>query len=403
MPGGIARSARDPGSQLVANQSGGILKDIWVIASSPQRYTSLWQQSDSIRQVLRRQAALPSRTAENLFWVGRYAERAEMLARMLRTLLRQVQDNERNEEDGVDNCLDCLVTTVRKMTDVTDLAKPAGSADNPETANDPLATIFEVMTDDKSAGSFITGLEFMFNAAQAVRERWSSDSWHIINDLETYRLNLKHTPNEPRAMHQSLDQLIFSLLAFSGLCKESMSRELGWTMLDIGRRLERALMLGEFIRRSLAVHRGPQTDALMMESVLRTTENIITYRRRYRSYLARNAVLDLLLMDDKNPRSLIFQLDQIQAHIADLPKERGGYRIREEERLALEATTRLRLSDIGKTCEMDEACDDHGQLDILLKDIRRLLENASQVLSHTYFIHTPRSRRLEGSTVEQEA
>jgi uncharacterized alpha-E superfamily protein len=257
------------------------------------------------------------------------------------------------------------------------------------------------ITNSQSVGSLNASLEFMFNAAQAARERWSSDSWSIINDLETHRLKLRRTPRTSRFIHQALDRLVSSLLAFSGLCMESMSRELGWTLLDIGRRLERALMLGAFIRHSLAPYHPQPVDDLMMESVLLATENIITYRRRYRSYLERNSVLDLLLMDDKNPRSLIFQLDMIQSHIADLPKERRNYRIREEERLALEVTTQLRLSDTDRLCEVDEDHLSYPHLDRLLSDIRRLLETTSQAISHAYFIHTPKSRQLSGTSMEQ--
>ncbi|MGD8267128.1 MAG: circularly permuted type 2 ATP-grasp protein [Desulfobacterales bacterium] len=395
MPGGIARSAGDPEAHWVVNRTGGILKDIWVAASQPQKHASLWLQSQSQGRIVKRQAVLPSRTAENLFWVGRYAERTEMLARMLRATLRQVEDTERSEDEDRLACIGDLMAVIRQMAAIT-----APSAAAVETPKSLAAEISDIVTANQDAGSITASLEFLFNAAQAVRERWSSDSWRIVNDLEMHRLNLQHMPRASRAMHPALDRLVSSLLAFAGLCLESMSRELGWTFLDIGRRLERALMLSEFIRLSLETHRETLIDSLMMESVLQTTENIITYRRRYRSYIARDTVLDLLLLDDRNPRALIFQLDRIRDHITDLPQERGAYRLRLEERLILEASTRLRLSDTESLCRQASPDDGYPHLASLLKDMRRLMEQASEAISHAYFIHTPKLHQLTGRSRE---
>ena len=393
MPGGIARSGGHRDTHWVVNRTGGILKDIWVVASQPQKHASLWLQSKSHGRILQRQAVLPSRTAENLFWVGRYTERAEMLARTLRTVLRQIEDSERNEDEGDFESIVALVAIVCKMASL-----PAALEASPQPIGmeDLQKAIFDIITDKRNAGSLAASLDFMFNAAQAVRERWSSDSWRIVNDLEMHRLNMQRMPPALRTMHPALDRLVTSLLAFAGLCQESMSRELGWTFLDIGRRIERALILSDFIRRSLEKHQEPAVENLVMESVLQTTENIITYRRRYRSYIARDTVIDLLLLDDRNPRALIFQLDRIQAHIADLPRERNGYRVQPEERLALEASTRLRLSDTAHLCQRDTSTDRYPHLAALLGGIRGLMEQVSETISHAYFVHTPKLHQLTG-------
>jgi uncharacterized alpha-E superfamily protein len=219
--------------------------------------------------------------------------------------------------------------------------------------------------------------------------------------MKVHRNNLALSTLNRHQLPFVLNRLVTSLLAFSGLCMESMSRELGWILLDIGRRLERALMLGSFIQQTLARGNVQSADPVMMELVLNTTENMITYRRRYRSYLALNTVLDLLLMDDKNPRSLIFQLDLLQSHIAELPKERGNYRIGEEERLVLEAVTQMRLSDADRLCETESETGGLADLTELLDRNRLLLEKTSDAISRAYFIHTPKSRQLSDPVLEQ--
>jgi uncharacterized circularly permuted ATP-grasp superfamily protein/uncharacterized alpha-E superfamily protein len=392
MPGGIARcrSARAAEGPPEGEEGGDILKDIWMIADRPQRHVSLWLQSSPIGQALQRQTELPSRTAENLFWVGRYAERAELLARLLRTFLQQIENAEVLGDEGAQQSLAGMLDTIWQMAHVA--APPADPA--PAEADQYRAAIAALIRDQKQTTGLMASLGYLFNAAQAERERWSSDTWRILNDLKELHQSLGRLSGAQRQMRPTLDRLVTSLLAFSGLCQESMSRELGWVLLDCGRRLERGLMLGALIRHTLAGDGGRPADTLLMESVLLTTENIITYRRRYRSYMALNTVLDLLLMDDKNPRSLIFQLDRLQAHIGELPRERGNYRVREEERLALEAVSRIRLSDMDALCQVDADTGALAHLETLLDHIRRLLEKASDAISHAYFIHTPKSKQL---------
>ncbi|MGD9247851.1 MAG: circularly permuted type 2 ATP-grasp protein [Desulfobacteraceae bacterium] len=398
MPGGIARSAADGQLDLVNDRSGGILKDLWVIADTPQKHASLWMRSSPIGQALRRQTELPSRTAENLFWVGRYAERAELLARMLRTVLLHLDDSDYLEDE---NSRQSLKGIIQAIAQITHVHEPGQIFEKKDQDHLPYEILAVFIGDDKSPSSLLNSLDFLFNAAQIERERWSSDTWYVLNDMKVHRNNLGLNTLNRHQLPFVLNRLVTSLLAFSGLCMESMSRELGWVLLDIGRRLERALMMGRFMQQTLAQDNPQSADPVMMELVLKTTENMITYRRRYRSYLAHNTVLDLLLMDDKNPRSLIFQLDLLQSHIAELPKERGNYRIGEEERLVLEAVTQIRLSDTDRLCEMGTERSGPARLMELLDRNRLLLEKTSDAISRAYFIHTPKSRQLSDPLLEQ--
>ncbi len=399
MPGGIARSAAVGQSNMINDRTGGILKDLWVIADTPQKHSSLWMQSSPIGQALKRQAELPSRTAENLFWVGRYAERAELIARMLRTVLIHMDDSDYLEDENARQSLNIMIQAIAQITHAR---KPEGPPEISDQENLPYEeTLAVLIGDNEGPSSLLKSLDYLLNAAQNERERWSSDTWYVLNDMKVHRNNLGLSTLSQHQLPYVLNRLVTSLLAFSGLCMESMSRELGWILLDIGRRLERALMLGKFIQQTLAQIHTRTADPVMMELVLKTTENMITYRRRYRSHLALNTVLDLLLMDDKNPRALIFQLDMLQSHIAELPKERGNYRIGEEERLVLEAVSQIRLSDTDRLCETETDADSLSHLTDLLNRNRKLLEKTSDAISHAYFIHTPKSRQLSETVLEK--
>jgi uncharacterized alpha-E superfamily protein len=182
---------------------------------------------------------------------------------------------------------------------------------------------------------------------------------------------------------------------------ESMSREHGWLLLDIGRRIERSLMFIELIRTSLVPGHEHPVGNRVMEAVLISTENVITYRRRYRSYMEMETVLDLLLLDDRNPRSLIYQLDRLQEHIAELPRENQKYRLSEEEQLMLKATSRLRLSNTAQLAAPGRHSKKHRRLDALLASIHRLVEGVSDAVSLAYFSHIREAQQTVSTPEER--
>jgi uncharacterized alpha-E superfamily protein len=133
---------------------------------------------------------------------------------------------------------------------------------------------------------------------------------------------------------------------------------------------------------------------LLLETVLITTENVITYRRRYRSYLQTQTVLDLLFLDETNPRSLAYQLNTLQTHIAKLPRERIAYRLSEEERLILEASTLLRLSDTMSLAQTVNDSHFRQNLDEFMGHLSSLLSQISEVITRSYFSHAQISHQL---------
>ena len=160
---------------------------------------------------------------------------------------------------------------------------------------------------------------------------------------------------DPSGHAQSaLQEVMQSLLALDGLGIESMVRDVGWRFMDAGRRLERAIQLLSLLRATVVEDRGTAADSLVLESVLTAAESIITYRRRYRSHAQLETVLDLLLLDGGNPRSLAYQLERLTEDLDVLPSPTEG-RLREEQRLVLEASTALRLSDPAALVEVDQA------------------------------------------------
>ncbi len=248
MPGGLTRSAPVKGGYIVSNQAGGVSKDTWVLTSTPQTHTSIWLQADRIERAMENSYHLPSRAAENLFWVGRYAERAEASARLLRVILNFLNDGEPFASDEKATA-EILPVLLRSLTHLT-MTYPGfvDEGGGPLIAH-PRKELLSIAYDSGRSGSLRHDLKSLTQSAYAVRDLWSPDTWRVIEGLDDH---LSQTGNASQsslhAVQTRLNHLITNLMAFAGLNTESMTHEAGWLLLDIGRRLDRALLTITLIR-----------------------------------------------------------------------------------------------------------------------------------------------------------
>ncbi len=411
MPGGLARSAPASDTLFVSNSAGGISKDVWVLTAQPQAHSSLWRQVRVQEQALHSSQFLSSRSADNLFWVGRYAERADFTARLLRTIFDYFgedtfardtsQENTAENSSGgeaIGNSSDeksCLKLLLQALTQVTQTYPGFFNEQNGAPLVDPVAELLSIVLDRTRIGGLHANLSAMINAAYAVRDLWSVDSWRVLNSLEEpwQALAAKSQVRVPR-VHQELNNLITSLMAFSGLNTESMTHSAAWLLLDTGRRLERAQLTTAFIRATMSNCQEENIEPLLLEMILKTTDTIITYRRRYRSHIQPSTLLDLLLMDEQNPRALGYQLATLQAHLAALPRQPNPYQLSQEERLLLQASTRLRLANTLQLAQPLKPFSLRYSLDEMLAELTLLLNQISDVLTRTYFIHSQTPQQL---------
>lgn len=392
MPGGLTRSAAAQGDFFVSNSAGGISKDTWVLSSQPQQHVSLWQQAANVETQHYNDNLLPSRAAENLFWVGRYTERAESTARLLRVIFEYLSGDELSA-DAIERA--CLNQLLRALTQVTMTYPGFINEENGARLAQPTPELLSLSLESARIGGLSADLRAMLYAAYAIRDLWSVDTWRVINELEApWNQLAQKKDGSLEDVQRELNRLITQLMALAGLHTESMIHTARWLLLDMGRRLERAMRTIAFIRATLVAPQSQATQHLLLESVLKTTETIITYRRRYRANLQLQPVLDLLLLDDKNPRALLYQFNQLQAHISKLPHLVADYQISEEEQLLLEAYTRLRLADTAKLAHISPETGLCHELDKLMAELTALLSQLSNVLTQHYFTHAQPQRQF---------
>jgi len=381
MPGGLTRVSPSLDTWVVSNQRGGISKDTWVLASEPEKEASLLGPAERPVTLTRSGGEVPGRVADNLFWLGRYAERAEGTARLLRAVLVRFLDSNPLQQDSYLTVLLHLVTH-QTATD------PGFVEEAEERLIAPEQELLEVIRESQRAGSLSFTLNALTQAARSVRDRLSDESWRILNSLQ-HGLGQPQQPNEALA---GLEQLIFGLAAFTGLSTEQMSRGQGWRFLDIGRRLERALS-GSSLLRVACVPASEPTGPLW-EVLLTITDNLVTYRRRYRSQVQADAVLDLLLLDESTPHSVAYQLGRLYDQVTGLPKKVVPPQRSAEERLVLEALTAVRLADIERLSHLPHGKNMREALDQLLARLGYLLRTFSETLTSSYFSQTDLPQQL---------
>ncbi len=393
MPGGLTRVAVSSDSLVVSMQRGGGSKDTWVCCEGPVEPVTLLRPAGAAVELTRGGSELPSRVADNLFWLGRYVERAEGAARFARgVLVRMADAGARTELPPL------LAALARHGGADAGHFEPAGAAPGPGVSDsDPGKEapsldrrILGFVFGEESPRSLRATLAAIHQLAFSLRDQISIDSWRVLSGLQA-----ECAPAALQSTAAALDALnrtITWLSAWSGLAMESMTRGQGWRFTDMGRRIERASYMETLLASTLV--QAQSDEAPLLEALLEIAEGAITYRRRYFGELQTAAVLDLLLTDETNPRSVAFQLEALDDHVGRLPRPASRGERSAEQRIALAALSRVRLADVSELARAEPG-GKRPKLDELLSRLAEDLPALSDAITRSYLSHAEALRRVE--------
>ncbi|MBT12193.1 MAG: hypothetical protein CMI02_09170 [Oceanospirillaceae bacterium] len=363
MPGGLTRSGAEENSFVIANQAGACSKDTWVVDSEPERLLSSEHAEEPVATREAESISLPSRVVENLFWMGRYAERAESTLRILRTTFMQFS----SESPASPVVKTHLLQALQKMAILLPDNLPADQQ------------LERWVRDGTLSNSIASNLNSMLFCADQAKELLSSDTFRIINDIRDALVKLPNELNNSlgSAPEEVLDPLVTALMAFAGLTQESMNRSFGWRFMELGRRLERAQQINTAIRGLLVPVVNENEQNRLAESLLLTLETLISYRRRYRGRMSVQTSLDLILLDKSNPRSLLYQLETIAEHLRALPHPATVlHELSDEERTLMQAEVLIKLTPL-KELSSEEETSPSGQQNAPQEQPRQTPANAA--------------------------
>ncbi|MET7402025.1 circularly permuted type 2 ATP-grasp protein [Dactylosporangium sp. NPDC005572] len=393
MTGGLARLAGRPATRIVTNALGAVAKDVWVPAPDglPGAVADAAPDAADPGDLATGTALSPvPRAAEDLFWLGRYSERAEGVVRLLRVTDDLAEDWSRRPGSPGAVALRVLLDLLEKVTGVAD-------ADG---------ALLRHAVDAETPGTLGFAVRRTVETAHAVREQLSLDTWLVLGGLdrvlgELAALAGRAAPGLEPALRPALARVLEGLLALAGISAESMVRDSAHAFMDAGRRVERALHVIGVLRGAFGAAAAPAVETMVLESVLVAGESIITYRRRSAVRRpAAAAVLELLLLDSDNPRSVAYQLDRLAELIRSLPPavDDGVRGTREdlagtlqEVRAAVHAAAPARWSTVdpdGRRATL------HAELDALEAGLSAL----SATIETVYFRRPAPLRPLSGAT-----
>jgi uncharacterized circularly permuted ATP-grasp superfamily protein/uncharacterized alpha-E superfamily protein len=360
MPGGFCRITDRPDARAVSMGAGVQSADVWVLSSkSIVMETLLPATSDiKIRRIL---GNLPSRAADNLFWYGRYLERAEATLRVVRCLCARSLEMDLSS-GGVSKSLAHLGHQL--------VAWGAVALEN-EGAQ-PFTIARQALCDEESYGSGLSGVRMARNAGSIIRERISVDASKLLRMLDTQLTNLGDLMSEADVF-EAVDRALQTLAALAGLEQENMNRNAGWRFLDMGRRTERAINTCR-LARTFAPEDATADD---LDVLLDLIDSQITYRSRYLTGVALAPVRDMVLLDPFNPRSVGFQIEAINQHILALPALHEDGLLEEPRQIITKLATEISTSAAGNL-----------ETSIILAFEQKILNFADTVAAR-YFLRRP--------------
>jgi uncharacterized circularly permuted ATP-grasp superfamily protein/uncharacterized alpha-E superfamily protein len=366
MPGGFCRIAEQPDARAVSMGDGARAADVWVVSEKQVSTRTLLPASDSVR-IRRIAGVLPSRAADNLFWLGRYLERAEATSRLVRALGMQQRDAVKgspNQMHAVERIQRLLVTW---------------GAASQASRTQPAKVIAEALQSEERFGSALSLVRSAQRTATSLRERLSPDAWQVITEMTE---RLPHEIEDDDGIVSAAELTLQELASFAGLAQENMNRAAGWRFLEMGRRAERAINTTRFARQFAYDEAGEED----LDVLLTLVDCQITYRSRYLVAPLLAPVRDLAVLDPYNPRSVAFQVLSLTEHILSLPALRESGLIERPQRLAVAVQATLTTAEAATL--------DTKTLFALEQD----LLNLADAIGLHYFPHGPNASRPEKLT-----
>lgn len=308
MPGGYARIGRSGDATALAMQQGGSVADVWIAHDQPvPQDTLMHPRGPYLREA---PSVLPSRAADNLFWLGRYVERCEGTIRLLRAWHLRLAE-----------------TGGRAAPQLSGLAAHLKFLGIDPARRVPPALFEQMRAAEACAGK--------------VRDRFSVDAWWALRDLATTAESLDGKSAAGDDTARAMGLLLRRITGFAGLVHENMYRFSGWRFLSLGRALERADNLAHL----LAVFTDETAPDGSWDLLAELGDSVMTHRRRYRIDTTRETVVDLLALDANNPRSVLFQVAAMRDHAEHLPDARISGKVQDLGRDLLRIETDLTVGD----------------------------------------------------------
>jgi len=379
MPGGLVRVSTSTDSLVFSNQKGGNSKDLWILGIDDTIVPKIEINKDYVDSKLEN---ISTKRAENLFWLGRYLNRAIITSRMIRFNLKNMLN--------VRKCDDCEdAADIQKILNIalTHLTMTyPGFLEIPSTK--AYSEITSIIQNDTRVGSLTFTLNMLSNTNISVKNLLTMEAWRIFDKMHKEWYQYLAQENQPIREHVNhINSLLIHLMAYKELIDESIFKEQGLILFDIGGKIEVALLLISKLRSLLTVKFDMMLQYEILDSILNSYESYNSYRAYYQSSLDISNVVEFLVFNTKYPKSLIYIIAELLNNLKELPKQNNNDYLSDFEEPIFKAYSLLKLSSPAELLEVDDTQFVYENLEKLLSNLSSLIITASDELTKTYFSH----------------
>lgn len=381
MQGGLTRSSRVKDRFQISNQHGGFSKDTWIVSDE----TAEAQERVVLNNPasVNKHISLPSRSAENLYWVGRYCERTMALIKFINITINVLNLDRNFGGSAKQEHIKILLQSLTQLSYTF-----PGFMDEKKLANDPYPEIIDLVSNSRRAGTVAAGIGSFLNGVGAVRNQWDLETWRIIDLISKGHHDLMNASAMNRNnIQKTLDGLYHNMFMFLGIISESMPRDNSYFLLETGKLIERILSKVSIIQSNFGCKYSESVENELIEATLINHHLLVNYRQIYKSHMSVATMLDLILLERTHPFSLVSMLDELKNNLDKLPSATRGERLNEAQRLALNASTMVKLADID-ALTIHNVAQERTALTGLLQEIANLVSSVSFTLTNMYFSHT---------------
>jgi uncharacterized circularly permuted ATP-grasp superfamily protein/uncharacterized alpha-E superfamily protein len=382
MQGGLTRSSAVKDRFVISNQYGGLSKDTWIVSDKTvESAEKIVVQTAG--PTVNKHISLPSRSAENLFWIGRYCERTMSIIKFMNITINVLNLDRNFGGSAKQEHIKYLLQSLTHLTSTY-----PGFIEEDELIGNPYPEIINLISDSRRAGTIASSTGSFLHSVSAVRNHWDLEIWRIVDLIDNGHQEIKNASSmNSNNIQKTLEGLYHNMFTFLGVITESMPRDNGFLLLETGKLIERILSRVSVLQSNFGYKNPEGIENELIEATLINHNLLVNYRQIYKSQMNIEAMFDMVLLEKNLPFSLVYMLDELKKNLGKLPGTTRGERLNDAQKAVLEASTLIKLADISalSRCNLEQ---EREGLFILLSKVASLISSVTTMMTNMYFSHT---------------